>query len=177
MQRMISKSRRRLFSESGFTLIELLIGLAIFSVGIMAVSMMQVRTTGSTTTAGHVSYNNAVATDCLERLMRLPYTDDLLTETSDYDDVEGIFAEYDTPPHFPAMNADFIDNDRDGIIDEGDEEGPIRIRWWVKEIPPVAGTDIYNYKTVLVRVDRGIQNQPGHLFVTLQRNIPNIVGD
>lgn len=177
MQRIRLNDNRPPSLESGFTLIEVLIGVVIFSVGIMAVGVMQQQSVGSTTMAGHVAYNNAAATDCVERLLRLSYDDVRLNVTSPYDSVLGLYADYGTsPPYMPAQDDDFIDNDRDGAVDEDGETGPVSVRWWVTETDPVPGENLMKYKTVVVRIDRGVQDRPGHLFMILQRNLPNTMG-
>jgi prepilin-type N-terminal cleavage/methylation domain-containing protein len=144
-------------AANGFTLIEVLVGIAIFSVGILAGALMQIRATSSTTTAGNVSANVAVTVDRIEKLMALGYDDaDLAIGTVT-----------------PSQDDDLIDNDGDGEIDETGETGHITASWDVSETVPKAGSDLYNYKTITVRINR---DGPSGSFLTLQRSIPNIVG-
>lgn len=143
----------------GLSLIEVLIALVIFSVGILGVAMMQVRSTAAVTTAGNVSANVAVSVDQIEKLLTLDYNDSRLASGN----------------IVPLQSADQIDNDEDGLIDENNETGFVTLFWSVSEVTPKAGSDLYSYKTVTVTVNR--KTPYGNKFMTLQRNIPNIVGD
>jgi len=63
----------------GFTLIEVLIAVAIFSIGILAVGTMQLRSTGGNTNARIGTEASVWAQDRVETLMLLPYTDAAFT--------------------------------------------------------------------------------------------------
>lgn len=157
MKNISSQNKIGQSTTSGFTLIEVLVGIAIFSVGILGVATMQIHATSSTTTAGNVSANVAVTVDQVEKLMALDYDNaDLAVGTV-----------------IPSQDDDLIDNDGDGEIDETGETGHITASWDVSETVPKAGSDLYNYKTITVRINR---NGPSGSFLTLQRSIPNIVG-
>lgn len=65
--------------EHGFTLIEVLIALAIFSIGILAVGSMQLRSTGGNTNARVLTEASIWCQDRVETLMSYPYTDPNLT--------------------------------------------------------------------------------------------------
>jgi type IV pilus assembly protein PilV len=67
--------------DGGFTLIEVLLALAIFSIGILAIAGIQVRSINQNAAARLQSEETTVAADWLERLMKLPYDHDML-ETS-----------------------------------------------------------------------------------------------
>jgi len=58
----------------GYSLIEVLIAMAIFSVGILAVGNMQLRSTGGNTNARISTEASVWAQDRVETLMLLPYT-------------------------------------------------------------------------------------------------------
>jgi prepilin-type N-terminal cleavage/methylation domain-containing protein len=58
----------------GYTLIEVLIAIAIFSIGIMGVGNMQLRSTGGNTNARIGTEASVWAMDRVETLMLLPYT-------------------------------------------------------------------------------------------------------
>jgi len=62
-------------NEKGFTLIEALIALAIFSIGILGVATMQITAMNSNTIARLQTEAAALATERIERLHRLDYTD------------------------------------------------------------------------------------------------------
>lgn len=64
--------------EHGFTLIEVLIALAVFSIGILAVGSMQLRSTGGNTKARILTEASIWAQDRVETLMSRPYDDPTL---------------------------------------------------------------------------------------------------
>ncbi len=59
--------------DQGFTLIEVLIALAIFSIGILAVGSMQLRSTGGSTNARILTEASIWGQDRVETLMSFPY--------------------------------------------------------------------------------------------------------
>ena len=61
--------------DQGFTLIEVLIALAIFSIGILAVGSMQLRSTGGSTNARILTEASIWGQDQVETLMSCPYND------------------------------------------------------------------------------------------------------
>ena len=63
------------YKERGFTLIEILIAMAIFSIGILGVGTMQLRSTSGNTNARIGTEASVWAQDRVETLMLLPYTD------------------------------------------------------------------------------------------------------
>jgi type IV pilus assembly protein PilV len=80
-------------SEDGFTLIEVLVAIAIFAIGLLGISSMQIRATHGTTTAGSNTELTAFAADQMERLTRLPFNDPDLAETGP-----------SVPPHQDNLN-------------------------------------------------------------------------
>ena len=147
--------------DRGFTLIEVLIALAIFSVGFLAVGLMQINSTGGNRRAQSVTYSSEWALDHVEWL---------LTQASVNN------AAYDAiVSTVPAQDADNIDNNYNGVIDEAGESGPLSIQWTVNEVDlrPNIGTDIYNYKIITVTVSRTIGGETR--TISLQNRIPKIV--
>lgn len=66
----------------GFTLIEVLIAMAIFSIGILAVTTMQIRSINQNASARMQTEATTLAVDWMERLLALPYEDAWLDEAS-----------------------------------------------------------------------------------------------
>ena len=64
----------------GFTLIEVLIAMAIFAVGILAVTTMQMRSINQNGSARMQTEATALAADWMEQLLALPYDDPWLDE-------------------------------------------------------------------------------------------------
>jgi type IV pilus assembly protein PilV len=59
--------------QHGFTLLEVMIALAIFAIGILAVSAMQMNSINQNAAARMQTEATTVATDAMERLLALPY--------------------------------------------------------------------------------------------------------
>ena len=72
---MVSKMSNIKQSDSGFSLIEVLIALAIFSIGLLAISSMVISTTNSTAVARKVTESSSWAADRIEQLVATPYDD------------------------------------------------------------------------------------------------------
>jgi type IV pilus modification protein PilV len=66
----------------GFTLIEVVIAVAIFSIGILAIAGLQIRSINLNSSARMQSEATTVAVDVLERLMSLPYEHPQLDEST-----------------------------------------------------------------------------------------------
>jgi len=70
-----NKNKKSNYKERGFTLIEVLIALAIFSIGILGVGSMQLKSTTGNTSARIRTEASIWAQDRVETLMLLDYTD------------------------------------------------------------------------------------------------------
>ena len=79
-----------LYKERGFTLIEVLIAVAIFSIGILGVGTMQLRSTGGNTNARIGTEASVWAQDRVETLMLLPYAHTDL-DTGGHQVIEGLY--------------------------------------------------------------------------------------
>ena len=66
----------------GFTLIEIMIAVAIFSIGILAIASLQIKSINSNAAARMQSEATVAAVDCMERLLSLPYEHPDLDESS-----------------------------------------------------------------------------------------------
>ena len=81
-QEMFGKNAEESNSKSdqrGFSLIETMIALAIFSIGLLAVASLQITALTGTTKAGKITDATTVATDRIELLSGLDFTDSDLT--------------------------------------------------------------------------------------------------
>ena len=117
--------------NKSFTITEVMIALAIFSIGFLAYSSLQISATKSNTKSRWLTQAVTCATDRVEQLLDLPYAHaDLVAGT-----------------HTLAEDADGIDNNSDGRIDEPSESGPLNFIWTVTDNAPVA-----NVKTVNIRI-------------------------
>jgi prepilin-type N-terminal cleavage/methylation domain-containing protein len=120
----VRRKETRSQCQGGFTIIEVLLAMAIFLIGILAVLMMHIKAINTNSSARSVTQNYTWAMDKVEELLRLPYDDSNLAAGS----------------HTPASDADFIDNNANGQIDEDGETGQILINWTVQDDFPVLDT-------------------------------------
>jgi type IV pilus assembly protein PilV len=79
MPRILEPDRQVMRHQAGFTLIEVMIALAIFAIGILAVSAMQITAINQNSGSRMQTEATAVAEQLIERLMALPYDHDLLS--------------------------------------------------------------------------------------------------
>ena len=117
--------------NKGFTITEVMIALAIFSIGFLAYSSLQISATKSNTKSRWLTQAVTCATDRVEQLLDLPYA----------------HADLAAGTHTLAEDADGIDNNSDGRIDEPGESGSLNFIWTVTDNAPVA-----NVKTVNIRI-------------------------
>jgi type IV pilus assembly protein PilV len=144
-------------ADHGFTLIEVLMAVSIFSIGILGVAAMQMASVKGNASARGVTDIATWASDRVEKLMVLPYSDNGL--------LPGV---YSIAAGNLTMTTDGIDNDFDGLIDEGGETGPATIDWTIVQDSPVDNT-----KTLTVTVQH---NGPSvNKSISITRVIPNTV--
>ena len=82
--------------DQGFTLIEAVIAMAVLTVGVLALQMMQARSIDENSLADGITIKAMIAASVIERIMSLPYDDPLLGDTdgdgsnqdSDFDGVD-----------------------------------------------------------------------------------------
>jgi type IV pilus assembly protein PilV len=130
-------------NAQGYTLIEVLIAVAVFAVGILAVFSMQISATSGNALARGLTENYTAATVVAEQLLALPYNNANLDPANS--------------PFTPAQSADGIDNDGDGLIDEGGETGHLTVSWQVWE-NRLWGQNILSVRvTVTSSINRGDQ--------------------
>jgi len=79
------------YKERGFTLIEVLIAMAIFSIGILGVGTMQIRSTTGNTSARIRTEASTWAQDRVETLMLLSYGHVLLATGAPHQEFEGLY--------------------------------------------------------------------------------------
>ena len=82
------KKIRKKNDNQGFTLIEVLIAVSVFAIGFLAVAAMQITANKSTRRSVEFTEATAIASDRMERLMALPYTDGQLLP-GNYTDQQG----------------------------------------------------------------------------------------
>lgn len=127
--------------DQGFTLVEVLIAMAIFAIGILAVGSMQISAIKTNANARNSTTVVTYAKDRVEDLMALAY---------DHTDLDPALN-----PHAPTADADGIDNDEDGRIDEAGETGHISISWNVTE-SDLTADGIDDSKIITVTVIRAV---------------------
>ena len=79
MPRILEPYNQEMQHQAGFTLIEVMIALAIFAIGILAVSAMQITAVNQNSGSRMQTEATAVAIQLMERLKALPYDHDMLS--------------------------------------------------------------------------------------------------
>ncbi len=121
-------------NQNGFTLIEVLIGITVFAIGILALTIMQVGAVKGNSSAGNLTEASTIGQDRLEVLLGLDYMDANL----DDDDLDGTSQ----------------DSDGDGDDDDGGDFGLNEVP--LPQPPPPAvpgnadGTDTYTSTTGVI---------------------------
>jgi len=73
-------------NQNGFTLIEVLIGITVFAIGILALTIMQVGAVKGNSSASGLTEASTVGQDKLEELLALDYDDPVIDDTDVTDD-------------------------------------------------------------------------------------------
>jgi prepilin-type N-terminal cleavage/methylation domain-containing protein len=141
--------------NAGFSLIEVMIGIAIFSIGVLAIFGMQLSGIKGNSTARHYTETSTGGVDKIEALIALPYTHPDLTDTDGDGGAGGDLGLFDAT----VGAADHFEND---------PAGQYTIFW------NVADNDLIEHsKTVSVIIlfnGTGMQRS-----VSMQRVIPEII--
>lgn len=110
--------------QGGYTLVEVLMAMAVFLIGILAVLMMQIKAIDTNASARSVTENYTWAMDKAEELL-----------AESYDDAQLAAGEHSVAAGTLTQEADGVDNNADGQIDETGESGQISISWLVQDGP------------------------------------------
>ena len=103
--------------EKGFTLIEVLIAMVVLTIGILTLQLMQIRSIDENSDAGGISAKSMMAASFIEDIMRLPYSDPLLS------DLDGDGTNQD-------INRDGIDDQDDGDVNTTNSNEEFGLRHW-----------------------------------------------
>jgi type IV pilus assembly protein PilV len=128
-------------SAGGFTLLEVMIALAVFTVGLLAIFSMQFSAIKGNAVARGVTENVTVATAKAEQLMALAFD----------------HADLAAGNHARAQDADGIDNNLNGQVDEAGETGYLNVDWQVQD--DCLGLDFQGHKCVEVHVSSTVNGQ------------------
>ncbi|NOX33908.1 MAG: prepilin-type N-terminal cleavage/methylation domain-containing protein [Deltaproteobacteria bacterium] len=91
--------------QDGFGLIEVLIAMAVLSIGLLSIAALQTSAIRGNAKSNNLTERTTAASNHIEYLLNLPFTDPDLTAGA----------------HNPE--GDGIDNDGDGVTDEADDDG------------------------------------------------------
>jgi len=141
----------RLKNKNGFTLIEVMITMLVLSVGILAMTTMQITATNGSSSAFSRSRANSIALTFLEEIKRLPFDDTALAGTAGANLDAGIAPAGGVPNpalaahRFNAANFPFFANMYQASgTDIRDTTGKVfQIFWNVDKSPIAIGTDTY----------------------------------
>ena len=138
-------------NKGGFTLIEVMITMLVLSIGILAMTMMQIKATHGSSSAYSRSRANSIALTFLEELKRLPFDDNNLTGSAGANLNAGIAPAGGAPTPasadhvYTAANFPFLTNMfQTSGTDILDTTGKAyQIFWNVDKSPITIGTDTY----------------------------------
>lgn len=162
-------------TENGFTLIEVMITMLVLSIGILAMTMMQIKATNGSSSAFSRSRGNSIALTFLEELKRLPFDDTNLTGTAGADLDAGkappggdptpaAAAHVYTPADFPFLNNMFQSSGNDILDTTG---RTYQIFWNVDKSMITIGTDSYTpFCTIRLFVYWNTPLGRNHLIIT-----------
>ena len=114
--------RERFVDSSGFSLIELIIAIAIFSIGILAISLMQAKAIQGNHQANNMTLAVTVMSDHIERLMNESYASSDLTVGTHNSTAIMPAGVQSCSWTVTEWGSDGSDNDSDGLTDEADEQ-------------------------------------------------------
>lgn len=123
-------------NQNGFTLIEVMISIAVFSIGILSVMVMQTAGIKGNTTANTITAATIYGTDQLEQIYAMDY-DDLL----------------DTPPGNGAAGLDDVVGS-DGAAIGVSPDGSYSVFWNVWENAPMPMTK--TVRVIVQRLEKGV---------------------
>jgi len=134
---MHSENRLNMDMERGFTLIEVLVAIMFLTIGLLSLNAMQVSSINGNADAIRLTTATNWASDQVETLLNLPYSNSLLSSGT----------------HDPEN--DGVDNDGDGATDEDDEDGVegYQISWVVTNNPG----GVPNIKQITVTVTKNMR--------------------
>lgn len=110
-------------NTAGFSLIELIIAMAIFSIGILAMSLLQARAIKGNSQANNMTMAVTVLSDHIEQLMNSSYSSSQLTAGSHTSTATMPAGVQSCTWNVTEWGTDGADNDGDGTADEQDEQG------------------------------------------------------
>jgi type IV pilus assembly protein PilV len=104
----VSKRKRH---EQGFTLLEIMIALSILAIGLLAVASLQMTSIRGNAFASGVTEGTTLATDRIEKLLALPYTDAALSagDHTDSDPPSGYAVNWQVTDDVPLNNTKTIE--------------------------------------------------------------------
>lgn len=139
-------------NNRGFTLIEALIAILVLTIGISAVTTMQISSTQGNSTASHLTVASTLGGNSYERMLGLDYNDAALDPAGNphtQAELNGL----NLPGNVTSVtwtvtewtNTDGIDNDGNGVVDEPDELGIKQITMNINYTTPTAKTLTINF--------------------------------
>lgn len=135
----------------GFTLIEVMITMVILAIGILGMSLMQIKAMHGNSTAFSRSEANAIAENFLEELIRLPFDDVNLNGVANADLNAGVAAagglpnpnaaaHWYIPANFSVKNNSLTGDGTDVVNNRGRD---LQIFWNVDKTPITIGVDSF----------------------------------